>query len=92
MKKLIMFAIPALFLAFTIVKIAYSWSIYQGAGSQTAVVRLGLMQTLMRLIMGLTMDFGRCMQELVPTRTRTRRVGTMLMAAAPLLPINIRST
>ena len=63
MKKLMMFAIPALFLAFTIVKIAYSWSIYQGAGSQTAVVRLGLMQTLMRLLTALLMVRGRCMQD-----------------------------
>ncbi len=32
MKKIMLLAIPALFLTFTVVKIAYSWSIYQGAG------------------------------------------------------------
>lgn len=32
MKKLMMFAIPALLLTFTIIKIAYSWSAYAGAG------------------------------------------------------------
>ena len=32
MKKFTLFAIPAILLTFTIVKIAYSWSIYQGAG------------------------------------------------------------
>ena len=32
MKKLIMFAIPALFLAFTIVKMAYAWGAYAYAG------------------------------------------------------------
>ena len=32
MKKILLFTIPAVLLTFTIVKIAYSWSIYQGAG------------------------------------------------------------